>query len=54
MLVKSFSLLFLAAGIFILVQVIMPAVSFKLWEVTSKNKEALINPKAESENYNGI
>lgn len=54
MIVKFFSLLFLGAGIFILIQVVMPALSFKLWEVTADSKQVLLDPKAEGQNVLGV
>lgn len=54
MIVKSLSLLFLGVGIFLLIQVVMPALSFKLWEITASNKEILIDPKAQSKNVLGV
>lgn len=54
MIIKTLSLLFLAVGIFMLVQVVTPTLYFKLWEATSTSKQALIDPKAESENVLGV
>ncbi len=54
MIIKSLPLIFLSLGIFLLIQVVMPALSFKLWEITSENKQALLDPKVESENVLGV
>lgn len=42
---KAFSLLFLGLGIFILIQVIMPILNYKIWEVAIYNQNiSLISP----------
>lgn len=51
--VKGLSLIFLGVGVFVLMQVVMPFVSFKAWEIFSlKAQQALIDPKPVSANGN--
>lgn len=48
-------LAFLGVGVFILVQVIMPLLSYKLWEVTSyQENTALISPTFEGQQVLGV
>lgn len=52
---KIFALLCLGIGIFLLVQVFMPLISYKLWEVTSYNQNVvLISPNSESSSIKGV
>lgn len=52
---KVISLLSLGLGIFLLVQVFMPFLYFKLWEITSYNQNiALISPNPESSSIQGV
>lgn len=56
-LIKIFSVIFLGIGIFVLMQVIMPIVSYKLWELTeyNNNKSALlISPVAKNQQILGV
>ena len=49
--IKGLSLLFLGLGVFVLMQVLMPFVSFKVWEFTTFGTEAgLIDPAPVSAN----
>jgi len=51
--VKGLSLLFLGIGVFVLMQVIMPFLSFKVWEIFAfENERALIDPVPVSANGN--
>lgn len=56
MLHRVFPLLFLGVGIFVLVQVIMPILSFKLWEVFvySQQNVTLISPAPENKTVLGV
>lgn len=53
---KLLSLGFLSVGVFILVQILLPLASFKLWEIGQKySSQLLISPKSpKSENFLGI
>ncbi len=52
---KIISLISLGLGIFLLIQVGMPILSFKLWEITSYNENvALISPNPESSSIQGV
>lgn len=56
-LIKIFSLVFLGIGIFVLMQVIMPLVSYQLWEFTeySQNKSnLLVSPVAKNQQTLGV
>lgn len=56
-LVKILSLVFLGIGIFVLMQVIMPLISYKLWELTeySKNQSSLlVSPVGKDQQILGI
>lgn len=47
---KVISLIFLGIGVFLLTQMIMPVISYKLWEITSYNQNiALSSPDTRSE-----
>lgn len=49
--IKGLSLLLLGAGVFVLMQVVMPLVSFKMWEIFAfDNERALIDPTPVSAN----
>lgn len=49
--VKGLSLLFLGFGVFVLMQVVMPFISFKVWEIFAfANEQALIDPAPVSAN----
>ena len=49
--IKGLSLLFLGIGVFVLMQIIMPFVSFKMWEIFAFSSEAaLIDPAPVSAN----
>lgn len=55
MIVKALSLLFLGIGIFVLVQVVMPAVAFKFWEVTAYDRDSvLLNPSVKRGDISGV
>lgn len=56
MLPKLFPLLFLGVGIFVLVQVAMPFVAYKLWEYTTYRQEntALISPNPKNSDVLGV
>lgn len=53
---KLLSLGFLSVGVFILVQILLPLVSFKLWEIGQKySNQLLISPKSpKDKNFLGI
>src|SRR3990167_6545260 len=52
---KIFSLILFGLGIFILIQVFMPLVSYKFWEMNSYNQNvALISPNPESSSIQGV
>jgi len=42
---KSLSLIFLSAGLFLLIQVIMPVINFEVWEVSQNLQSSLITPQ---------
>ncbi len=49
--IKGLSLLILGGGVFVLMQVIMPFVSFKMWEIFAfENERALVDPAPVSTN----
>src|SRR5688572_1452278 len=49
--IKGLSLLIFGAGIFVLMQVVMPFVSFKVWEIFAfENEQALADPAPISTN----
>jgi LPXTG-site transpeptidase (sortase) family protein len=49
--IKGLSLLILGGGVFVLMQVIMPFVSFKMWEIFAfENEKALVDPAPISTN----
>lgn len=51
--VKGLSLLFLGIGVFVLMQVVMPFVSFKIWEIFAfESEQALADPAPISTNGN--
>lgn len=55
MLKKSVPLLFLGIGVFLLVQIILPLISFKIWEISITNQNSpLISPNPENQNVAGI
>ena len=46
MILKGFSLLFLGLGVFVLMQVVMPVLAFKVWEVKNYDQsQLLVDPK---------
>lgn len=52
---KIASLLFLGIGVFLLTQLILPIISFKIWEISIENQNSpLISPHPEIENIAGI
>ncbi len=52
---KALSLLFLGIGIFVLVQVAMPILAFKFWEVTAYDRDSiLLSPKINRDDVYGI
>lgn len=52
---KIFSLFSLGIGIFLLIQVVMPILSFKLWEITTYNENlALISPNPKNQSILGV
>lgn len=52
---KIFSLFSLGIGVFLLVQVIMPLISYKIWEITLYNQNmTLINPLPDTQSVLGI
>lgn len=52
---KIFSLFSLGIGIFLLIQVVMPILSFKLWEITTYNENlALISPNPKNQSVLGV
>lgn len=56
-LIKIFSLIFLGVGIFVLIQVIMPLVSYQLWEFTeySRNQSnLLVSPVGKNQTILGV
>lgn len=53
--IKVFPLLFLGAGIFILIQVVMPFVAYKVWEVTYfQQNSILVDPHPRDDKVLGI
>lgn len=55
MLPKVFSLLFLGIGVFVLVQVVMPVISFKLWEISLANQNmTLLSPDPSEKKVLGV
>lgn len=55
MFLKAFSLVFLSVGIFVLVQVGMPLLSYKVWELTSyQNNSILIDPSPDKSQVLGL
>lgn len=52
MLRRTLSLILLGAGVFLLVQVVMPVLAFKAWEVLSYDEsQALVNPLPQKNEY---
>lgn len=52
---KLLSLLLFGVGIFVLIQVVMPLVSFKIWELTAYNQNtALVSPNSGGQGILGI
>lgn len=53
--IKVFSLFFLGIGVFVLVQVVMPFVSYKFWEATTfQNNSILVDPNPGSRDVLGV
>jgi len=52
---KAVPLLFLGIGVFLLVQIILPLISFKIWEISVTNQNSpLISPNSENQNVAGV
>ena len=55
MIAKLIPITFLVAGIFVLVQIVLPIINFKLWEVSNiEEKSILVSPASESNKVLGV